>query len=434
MGRLVQLQRNKAMASSYQCQSCPCGASYNSLFTSPTSGTNIPPNDIPYIANECDMDCNGVPYFYDITTLSSWSTSNASVCTVNDSIQKGLATVVAQGTATITATHQGIVRLWDGFICHYSLVYKSGTSTCRTPTMTCPIATRGSSVTCSIRDFPSGATTSEWKFTDGGTIVTPGVNPGTSWTGKVVKSGIVSVKVTKGTNNQPLNWPLVVTARSGWAFTAASAQKVPNGSALCGDSPTVTTLASPPVANQNNEAPLAKFCVTVAYSFQTDPVNGGPNSGYKYVTSVIGTSPSPANIPTTFKWLRVPDLDSPTSTFYQAQCGNYNSSTNPNGFISGANLDSQTTRHEAGATASHLDNYEGAQDNSTNNLGTNAEGQTGTPSTSTGDFVIQVQNALDPKKSAITSAAASENIPGVNYSSSGNLLGYVNYQPYASCQ
>jgi len=31
-------------------------------------------------------------------------------------------------------------------------------------------------------------------------------------------------------------------------------------------------------------------------------------------------------------------------------------------------------------------------------------------------------------------AASSEDIPGVNYDSSGSLLGYVNYQPYVSCQ
>ena len=149
MGRLVQLQRNNAMASSYQCQACPCGASYNSLFTSPTTGSNIPSNNIPYFANECDLDCNGVPYYYEITTLSSWTSSNTSLRTVNDTTQKGLVRVIAGGTATITATHQGIARLWDGFVCHYTLVQRSGSSSCngRVPTWVVKIFDSGNTNT-----------------------------------------------------------------------------------------------------------------------------------------------------------------------------------------------------------------------------------------------------------------------------------------------
>ena len=72
-----------------------------------------------------------------------------------------------------------------------------------------------------------------------------------------------------------------------------------------------------------------------------------------------------------------PDLQDTSSAFYKAQCGNYNAQTKPNGFISGANLLTNTTRHESGTVQSHYENYVVDQNNSANNLGTVAESVTG---------------------------------------------------------
>jgi hypothetical protein len=57
------------------------------------------------------------------------------------------------------------------------------------------------------------------------------------------------------------------------------------------------------------------------------------------------------------------DLENTNSTFYQSQCGNYNATTNPNGFISGSNLLADTTRHESGTVNAHYENYVVAQNN-----------------------------------------------------------------------
>jgi len=78
-----------------------------------------------------------------------------------------------------------------------------------------------------------------------------------------------------------------------------------------------------------------------------------------------------------------PDLQNTSSAFYKAQCGNYNATTHPNGFISGSNLLTNTNRHESGTIQSHYENYVTAQNNPSNNLGTVAEKMTGLASAQT---------------------------------------------------
>ncbi len=155
MGRLVEIKRHKGVASSYQCQSCPCGTSYNSLFTSPTSASDLPSTPIPYYAEECDVDCNGNPYYWDITSLSSWASDNVLACTVNNTTQKGMATVVGGGTANINATYTGIVRYWDGMICHYTMVQRSGGGTCngQVPGYVGLSSSTGDTVRCGTSQF-----------------------------------------------------------------------------------------------------------------------------------------------------------------------------------------------------------------------------------------------------------------------------------------
>ena len=443
MGRVVSLQRERGMASSYACGPCVCTTSLTStyLIMCHTTENLLPAGTHGVTATATFRDCNGVYSYVNETTVSTWSSNNTPVATVNNTTNKGLATAVAGGSATVSASYSGYSYTYNPFVppyCFSSPVSTSGSDTCNVTRLTCGTAagsqsavTRGGTAYCSLSGVPSGATTSNWSFTDGTNSVTPGTNPGTSWSGTAVQGGTVSVTVTSGSNSQSFSATLTVNARTGWAWTAVSATKVPNGSALCGNSSTITTLQSPPVASANNEAVLAKFCATVAYSFQFATVSGGPNNGYKYLTSVSTADPS--NIPTTFKWLRVPDLDNTTSVFYLAQCGNYDKNTNPNGIISGPNLDAQTTRHEAGTAASHWSEYKTAQDDPSNNIGSSAEPIIGAPGATDSAFQQQVQNILNPKVSSITNAASSEAIPDPVHDAAGNFLGYVNYQPYAPC-
>ncbi len=374
-----------------------------------------------------------------VTSSMNWSSNNTAVCTVQTkgSTSPGLVHGVSAGSATISASGS-FTR--PGQVCGvgtltWVTIIVAATATANVAYLTCGAATRGSSLTCQINNLPTGATISNWKFTDGTNTVTTS-STGSSWSGTAVQSGTVSVTVASGGQSPSLSSAWTVNARSGWAFTAVSANKVPNGSAVCLDPATVVTLASPPPAPSggSNETVLGYSCLTVEYGFTAATVSGGPNDQYKYVASVSATNPS-KNIATTFNWLRIPDLDGTMSTFYVSQCGNYNATSNPNGFISGANLAAQVQRHEAGGAVSHWAEYKTAQDNPSNNLGAGAEPLIGTPSTTMNTFSqATVPNTLNAGVNAITSATSSESIPGVNYDALGNFLGYVNYAPYHSCQ
>ena len=115
-----------------------------------------------------DLDCNGNPYYYTVTPLSNWNSANPSVCTMNNSTQKGLATGVAPGSGTITASLFGIVRWWDGFVCHYESVQLEGPGTCNVPDATISSAksvTDGSSANFSVSTTGGSATAYAWSFT-----------------------------------------------------------------------------------------------------------------------------------------------------------------------------------------------------------------------------------------------------------------------------
>ncbi len=77
--------------------------------------------------------------------------------------------------------------------------------------------------------------------------------------------------------------------------------------------------------------------------------------------------------------------------------------------------------------------YATSQGGTGNNIKTKAESEIGLPSTSGDTFQSVVESDLNSIVSTVTSAASSENIPGVNYDATGRFLGYVNYQRYAPC-
>ncbi len=133
---------------------------------------------------------------------------------------------------------------------------------------------------------------------------------------------------------------------------------------------------------------------------------------------------------TSYFYVISPDLQDTSSAFYNAQCGNYNPQTNSNGFISGASLLTDTTRYESGTVQSHYENYVVAQNNPADNLGTVAESMTGLESRQT--LANSATTALNQNVQTIMSATQVEPC-GVQNDASCNVQGYINFQPYQSC-
>lgn len=190
-------------------------------------------------------------------------------------------------------------------------------------------------------------------------------------------------------------------------------------------SPTCGTLSvqSPPVQNSL----LGLSCLDEAASFNDAVVgDSGPNQGYHYVTSVSSTYQGTT---TAYYYVISPDLTNTASAFYKAQTGTYNAQSNSNGFISGANLLADTTRHESGTVNAHYENYVVAQNNPANNPGAVAEADTGPPSQSTPDFQSKVVGDLTTAKNSILSAEQVEpcNSRYTYYDATCTFQGYVNY-------
>jgi hypothetical protein len=161
------------------------------------------------------------------------------------------------------------------------------------------------------------------------------------------------------------------------------------------------------------------------YSFAGQRISGGPNDGFNYLTSATNSA--------LFNWTILDELNN-EGEFYSMQCGNYNSQTGT-GFISGAQLKTNTIRHESGDLESHYAKYVAAQNQTNNNVGVGLEQTTADPSVSLQTFLSStVQNAVASRISAIDSATAVEPC-GVNYLYNGACVyqGAVNYPPYQSC-
>jgi hypothetical protein len=91
------------------CTNC-CG--YSAFSVSPTPGFCV-----ETLTAQCGAQatyCTGQVYFF--TTTSSWSSSNTSILTVNNTTQKGVVTGVSPGTANVTAVFP-LVVVYTGTIC-----------------------------------------------------------------------------------------------------------------------------------------------------------------------------------------------------------------------------------------------------------------------------------------------------------------------------
>jgi hypothetical protein len=295
------------------------------------------------------------------------------------------------------------------------------------PTMSCPSAVRGANVTCTI----SGAratNVASWSFVGGGSGNVPpasvqGPKGALTWTGIAVASGTVSANVVGVTN--PVTAAMTVTPRS-WTTKPATPAEVANG--------TFYALPVPPVPPPG---PLGYSQANIAYTagqnqYTTLPATG-PNGGFTYFATPFAFS--------TFSYLYEisPDLENQNSAFSQHQCGNYDSQSNPSGFISWVNLLAGDRRHEYNSTTqSHYAFYSTSL--ATNNFGNFVETQVAAPGTDLTGWATTVGNTLSGYITQISLDAFGT--PGnpvepyqVNYSETGVFEGFVNYaQPnYAAC-
>jgi|GEM_PF-1809314 len=349
----------------------------------------------------------------------NWGSGSTSILTVDT---YGNETGVGVGSTTDN-TFGSIEGTAHYPICPVKNFTPSGGGSTTTLTCTPVSVTRGNSVTCSVSSAPTGATFSHWKFTDSSSNTVTTTQSTSSWSGAAVTGGTVTVQVSStGGNTLTLSASFTVTARSNFAFTAVSPTSVANNST---PSTACSTLSvpSPPVQN----SAVGVSCLDQEFSANDQAVSdSGPNQGYHYVTSASNSS---SGIATGYYYVISPDLSNTSSAFYFAQTGTYDPQTNPNGYISGANLLADTIRHESGNVNAHYENYVLAQNNPANDVGVVAEAQTGPPGQSTTTFETNVTNALKNAAATIKSAMQVQpcNQSYTGYDATCTFQGYVNY-------
>ena len=313
--------------------------------------------------------------------FGTWSSNNTSVLTASLESVTGVAVGSARISARAALLPSGGGE--DQRSCPHAPVITSGNG--NVATLSCTAVTRGQTTTCTASG-PSGATFSNWQFTDSNSNTVSSTNTQAQWSGVAVQSGTVSVTVgTSDGGQQVLTAPLTAINRTNFAFTAVNPSQISGNSITCYNGDT-TTLTSPPTNNQDEGA----SCVDLAFSYQTSAAisDGGPNNGYQYVTSVSASNNGQA---TQYQYIIVSDLLSAT-TFYNAQCGTF-SNSNTSGFIAGSQLKQNVLDHEQGPVLSHWTVYVNAQNASSNNIGTVLEGVIGGPGLSQSTFIQNVNTA-----------------------------------------
>jgi hypothetical protein len=287
---------------------------------------------------------------------------------------------------------------------------------------------RGQTATFTVRGT-LGGTISNWKYlpTTFAEVTRTTNTAATTWPGIIVRGGIAQVTVTMAGRTILLDSPqLAVTARSGWTLAAGTHSEQNAGFTT----PSGVVLAPPDPPTSTAEVG-GKFGLELAHSFlHTKITDQGPNHGFHYVTSMsdVDDSTSPPK-PTKFYWVVIDSLKNSQSTFYSKQCGNYHETTNPNGYISGANLLAGVRRHEALGTNSHYQQYVNAQNDPANNLGTGAEALVGAPTLTDQQFEDQVNDLMATKRAAIFAAVGQEPYD-VTRTDSNVFMGYLNLPPY----
>lgn len=415
-GRLLVSNPRTSLARSFSC--------YNTYgmcdsFFSPNNYDNLlVGNDASLqsiTAYECSSTtgstCGGQHAGYNYAYVTSWGlTANGAVST-NSSAQSSISLHgISPGTFTV-----------NPYLTAGSCTSNPGPGGGTVGKLTCTPVTRGQVTTCSAV-VPAGGSITNWSFTDGTSTVTASSGTtATTWAGVAVTSGTVSVQYTASKGSPAfLTAQLLVTPRSTFAsFPAVSPTRRANGYQQPGGS--VMNVPNPP--SPNVEVGLSQLNLKASLAGQQ--VVGGPNSGYTYTTS--------ATDQTLYDWVMSQDADNAASVFYQRQCGNYSATSNIHGFISGATLDADTQRHEAGAVQSHYSNYKAALATPANNAGVQAEAVIAAPG---GSYQTAVTTALNTADTPVANATHMEpcNSSVVTYNSSCVFDGNINFSPYMACQ
>ena len=358
--------------------------------------------------------CDGEVYGIN-TEFDAWGSSNSAVAQVTTAQAKAIFPGQATGYA------DGYIPVPNaGCACPYQP--REVTVMLTVIALNCPPSvTRGATATCTL----TGHTASNWSFKDGqGNTVTRSTNTTSlSWSGTMVTSGTVSVMSSAGR----LSASITVTNRSGFTFTAVQPHKETNPYTCVsstGVSPILSVNNPPQPAVGSNFDYIGQYCDIEDYSYNFTTISdNGPNNGFSYITS--GTNNA------SFHWIIAQDADNPSSAFYLAQCGNYNSSTRT-GFISGSQLNTNIVRHESAPVQGHYGNYVNVQNNSANNVGTGLESAVNLSSGST--FTNWVNTYIAPRISALHASTQSPEPYDANHDQNGVYDGPINFQPYASCQ
>jgi hypothetical protein len=395
------------------CQECD-GVSQAAVVTAPFTVAVGSNNQLNFVAT---MNTGS-----QFNMTASWGSSASGIATVTGGLVHG----VSPGSVTITAIATEPVGA--GYICH------SDNTGCPTSSfsggggggvakLTCPSSLfRGSTATCTVTPS-SGVTVANWKFTDSNnTVVTRTTTPNSlTWSGTMVTSGTVSVTATtSGGTPTPLSAIVTVSSRPNFSFTAVSASKRSNPYTVGGCSISVPTT---PSAGNN----LGYACVDQYFTdVPAQVTDNGPNQGYWYVQ--VAT-----NGATAFNYIIAGYLDNSNSAFATKQCGNYNAGTNT-GFISYAQLVSNTYQHESGTLLGHYIQYKSTQDNPANNVGVAVESVVGSPGITQAQFDSTVLGVAQSKGGIIASAMSSEACNhDVRLDTSCVFRGFINWPTYATC-
>jgi hypothetical protein len=348
----------------------------------------------------------------DETSSSDWTSSDNTVATVSAGLVKG----VAAGNFTIKASNPNVNLYFRSCgeppDCSDDPAGVLGEADGTVPKLSCTATlTRGASATCTV--LPSGSTVSGWKFTDSSNHSVTSNSTSATWSGVMVTSGTISVTAA----GIPLTASVTVDSRS-WKTSPATPVSEPNG--------TFITLPVPPQPT-GLDSGLGEFQEeTGRQSFSSTFISdNGPNNGYGY----YATQPT---ITTSYEYEINPDLSNTNSTFYSEQCGNYNSQSNPSGYISGSSLLTQTNRHEWNSTTQSHYAFYSTSISASNNPGSYVESRIAAPGTSQQTFDSATGSGLDGLQSNIFTASEVEPYP-VNDDASGNFLGNINYAPYQPC-
>ena len=296
------------------------------------------------VYNTCDSGTDDVSDSF----WNDWTSGNTSIVTIN---AYGAHSGMSAGSTTSQTA--GVLAMARPRTCYNQPFTPNGGVNVTPPmTLSCSPSSvaRGSSVTCTVNNPPSGAIFSSWQFTDSNNNVVNGSNATSSWSGVIVTSGTVRVKVFA----TPLSASITVTNRN-WHTAPASPGSVPNGTFFVLDVP------PQPIGSESGLG-ISLERTGNNPSKSTFISSDGPNNGYGYYPTLP--------IFTSYQYELNPDLENSASTFSQHQCGNYNASSNPSGFISWLTLSTQTSRHEYNSTVqSHYAFYSNSISRAANNPG-----------------------------------------------------------------